>query len=305
MTSVNTSSSLSASADSLARTPRPERTHSSGILTAVGYALAVVCLVGAWLLRDRNLIHAGDGLGYWLGIAGTTLMGLLLLYPLRKRARFLRSLGPVSLWFRVHMLFGIVGPLLIVLHSNFRLGSFNGRIALFSTLIVAGSGIVGRYLYAKLHHGLYGRRASLEELRQRVASLREHAADDSRLLTGLTAELAGYEQRLMASGPGLLTAFRQAFTVVPRTTLLRWRIRRAGQRRVAELVQRSKVADGHRQRLLAGTDAYVTRRIAALRKFAQFRAFQSLFALWHVVHYPLFVILVFAVIVHVLAVHMY
>jgi hypothetical protein len=42
-----------------------------------------------------------------------------------------------------------------------------------------------------------------------------------------------------------------------------------------------------------------------LRKFAQFLMFERLFSIWHVVHYPLFVVLVVAVIVHIVAVHMY
>lgn len=283
---------------------RPTR-RRRGWMTAVGYAAVAACIVAAWSVREQNLIHAESGWGYWLGIVGATLMGLLLLYPLRKRVRLLRAIGPVSAWFRLHMLFGIVGPLLIILHSNFRLGSFNGRVALFATLVVAGSGIVGRYIYAKLHHGLYGRKANLQELRQHLESMRHADSQTSELIGELTADLTAYEDRLLGETPGVVGAFARAVSVVPQTARLRWQLGRRARQRIAALAKTSPVIRDHRQRLTANTRRYLARRVAALRKFAQFRAFEKLFSLWHVVHFPLFIILVIAVIVHVLAVHMY
>ena len=67
----------------------------------------------------------------------------------------------------------------------------------------------------------------------------------------------------------------------------------------------SDVVGAHRDRLKNSAMTYVRTRISVLRKFAQLRAFERLFALWHVVHYPLFMVLVLAAVVHVLAVHMY
>ncbi|MEZ5557946.1 MAG: hypothetical protein R3E86_05290 [Pseudomonadales bacterium] len=305
MTTLNTAQTvpLAASSADPARAARPSRILS--LLTALGYALVAACIGGAWLLRDENLIHAGSGTGYWLGITGASLMGLLLLYPLRKRSRLLRGLGPVSVWFRLHMALGIIGPLLIILHSNFQLGSFNGRVAMFATLVVAGSGIIGRYFYAKLHHGLYGRKVSLGSLRDDVEAYRERGASPLSLVADALEELANYEARLLEEHRGLFGAFLRAFSVVPETALLRWRLMRQVNRSIRHQAARSSVIQSHRKRLRHTTRRYLTQRIQALRKFAQFRAFETLFSLWHVVHYPLFLVLVVAVIVHVVAVHMY
>ncbi len=62
------------------------------------------------------------------------------------------------------MMMGIIGPVCILIHCGFSLGATNSNIALFSMLTVAGSGIFGRYFYSKIHHGLYGRKATLAEL---------------------------------------------------------------------------------------------------------------------------------------------
>ena len=62
-----------------------------------GYALtALAVVVGYWLTRGRELFDAESGFGYWLGIVGASLMATLLLYPLRKRVRFMHSLGATT-----------------------------------------------------------------------------------------------------------------------------------------------------------------------------------------------------------------
>ena len=122
--------------------------------------------------QRRRSSDARDGHGYWLGIAGASAMLLLLLYPLRKRMKSLRGLGSVGGWFRLHMVLGVIGPALILFHSNFKLGSLNSNVALFSMLTVAASGLIGRYLYGRVHLGLYGRRAEIEELLTDVDNLK-------------------------------------------------------------------------------------------------------------------------------------
>ena len=60
------------------------------------------------------------------------------------------------------MVLGTLGPLAALYHCNFTTGSVNSRVALYAALLVAGSGFVGRYIYSKIHLGLYGRRTDLE-----------------------------------------------------------------------------------------------------------------------------------------------
>ena len=61
----------------------------------------------------------------------------------------LRNFGKVPTWFRSHMVLGIVGPALIIFHSNFHAHSLNASVALFFMLTIVASGIIGRYLFAK------------------------------------------------------------------------------------------------------------------------------------------------------------
>jgi hypothetical protein len=118
---------------------------------------ALLCL--GWYLPTERYITPKRGLGYAFGIVGGSLMLLLFLYSARKRIRGPRILGSTAAWFRFHMVLGILGPLCILYHSNFALGAVS-NVALFCMLTVAGSGLTGRYIYARIHHGLYGSKPS-------------------------------------------------------------------------------------------------------------------------------------------------
>ena len=59
----------------------------------------------------------------------------------------------------------MVGPILVLFHANFSLGATNSNVALISMLLVAGSGVVGRYIYTRLHARLEGHEDTLEQLK--------------------------------------------------------------------------------------------------------------------------------------------
>ena len=57
------------------------------------------------------------------------------------------------------------------------------------------------------------------------------------------------------------------------------------------------------RRAPSSTDAVIRRR--TVRRAATLGVYERLFSLWHVLHVPLFVILVLTAIIHVVAVHLY
>ena len=125
----------------------------------------------AYKVASGNYYTPRSNFGFYLGVVGSVMMLALLLYPLRKHVRFMQRWGALKHWFRWHMIMGIVGPTLILFHSTFHLRSLNATIALVSMLIVVISGVIGRFVYTKIHYGLYGSRATLEKVRQEFLSL--------------------------------------------------------------------------------------------------------------------------------------
>ena len=166
-------------------------------LATIGFSFAAGLLVIGWLLRDYNLLSAEEGVGYMLGIVSVLCMVTLLLYPLRKKFRVLKFIGPLPKWFRNHMVLGVSAPIVALYHCNFQLGSLNSRIALFSALTVAGSGLIGRFIYSKIHRGLYGRKTNLKELLARVKVTAPGVGTMGSFLPELTERMTRFDRDVL------------------------------------------------------------------------------------------------------------
>ena len=298
-------------AASCARTPAKSnfaqyrtRLWTNVVPLTFGIAVATILWIG-WVNREDSGLTPQSGVGYWLGIVGSSFMVLLLLYPLRKRMKFLRLLGTVVFWFRAHMILGIFGPVLILLHANFSLGSVNSNVALVAMLIVATSGIVGRYLYGKIHLGLYGRRVVLREILADADALKGFIGAGLPVADRVVAQLNAFAQLGTAAPNGLVAGL----LLLPVTS---WRASVVRARLIAEVRQVIAVEGKRlgwsrkvRRRQLAGITDLVTLHVAAVKKAAAFALYERLFSLWHVLHLPLFFLLVIAAIVHIFAAHFF
>ncbi len=180
---------------------------------AWGVLVASLILWGANARLERY-ITPQRGMGYWLGIIGGSMMLLLLVYSARKRAAWLRWIGGIPQWFQIHMVLGVVGPLLVLFHANFRLGATNSNVALICMLLVAGSGVIGRYIYTRMHANLDGNQDTLEELRAVAEKIRAQTTSIA-FLPGL---LNAIEARGKAPGRACRDGDRTARTVLHRGT---------------------------------------------------------------------------------------
>ncbi len=259
----------------------------------------------AWFFSPTNFISPESGIGYALGIVGSSMMAIMLIYPMRKRIRALRFLGSIKNWFRAHMMLGVVGPTLIVVHTNFSLGSLNGRVALFTMIIVASSGYVGRYLYRQIHHGLYGHRASLRELQTNSEQLRDNSSLVRLGFEHLGDQLTALEQEIDRPATSMLGGVFRPFRLTWATRFIKVRIMRQVRVQLKQQSKESDVIKAQQQRLLKTTNRYLTQRLKVSRQIITFRLYERMFSLWHVLHIPLFVILVITVIIHIYAVHAY
>jgi len=274
--------------------------------TALGYGFAASMVLIGWFLRDDLAIEAGEGLGYYLGILGGSLMLLLLLYSVRKRFRFMRrGLGKTRHWFRAHMMLGILGPVVILYHCRFQLGSVNSQVALYCTLLVAGSGIVGRYLYAQIHHGLYGRKASLQELIQRMSQSKDRMSPADEILIDLRTPLAAIADTVLETPDTVLASAVRPIVMSIRTRWLYLRLCWQVKRRLIARSINSSTVEQHRHRLEKATQHYLRNHLKEIRDVAQFGFYERLFSWWHVVHVPVFIMMLVTAVVHVVAVHMY
>jgi hypothetical protein len=275
-------------------------------LASLAVTLAsIAALVVGWLNRNDGHLTPESGLGYWLGLVGGSMMLLLLIYPLRKRLRSLRLIGSVPGWFRLHMLLGIVGPILILYHANFKLGSNNSNVALATMLLVAGSGLVGRYLYRQIHAGLYGQKMNLAGLLADVRASKSELDGTIAFDENSIAMINDYTATAMKTSG----SFSGSLSTLVSVSFRAPRLRKSLMINIHVAVER-EARHQHwtwltRRRELARVRKSVDEMIWAVRKASAFAVYERLFAMWHVLHLPLFILLIVTAVLHVVAVHTY
>lgn len=265
--------------------------------------ICIALLIFGWNFPTGRYLTPQRGVGYVLGIVGGSLMLLLLLYPARKRWRWLSFMGSVKGWFQTHMVLGIIGPLCILFHANFRTGAVNSNVALYCMLIVSGSGLVGRYFYTRIHHGLTERATSLAELQARADRLKSGAVSLP-FLPELLDRLTLVERQLLQRVAACPMVLRPLYAW-SLAALACWQLQSYVREALKQAAHSSSTLAAQRQRLTRTARNYVSERLRATRELSEFQAYTRLFSLWHVLHLPLFFMLLLAGIVHVIAVHVY
>lgn len=264
-------------------------------------ALTLALILAAWHVRSHAPYTSSSDFAYYLGLVGGSLMLALLLYPLRKRIRVLHALGPLRHWFRFHMIAGFLGPILVLFHSTFHIRSINAAVALASMLLVAASGIVGRFIYRRIHRGLYGSRTTHEELQQSLDKQLKHVQASPVLPREVKQEIESFA-RLVSCAP------EGRWQRVVHFVSLGFRRRRAGKRARRAMARYSESYRTVLHGTLADLDQLLLNIDATLRAAqttAQFSTYERLFSQWHAVHVPFLFMLLLTALVHVVAVHAY
>lgn len=267
--------------------------------------LVISALIFGWQANLKNYISAESGIGYFLGLVGGSMMLIMLLYSLRKRVSFMRSWFATKYWFRMHMMFGVLGPTLILYHCAFSLGSTNSNVALFCMLVVATSGLVGRYIYRQIHYGLYGSKTTATQLKEDFTSSRKE-------MESLFNRYPDFEQKLFKINISDLekrqNIFKQFFNIFAFSIKGRFAYYSSLRTlsKVKKLLRLHEKWDPKTARkLYSDSKQLLAIYYATIRKIVGFQFYERMFALWHVLHIPLFIMMIISGITHVFAVHLY
>ncbi len=123
------------------------------------------------LLGTTAVPAAGSLVGHMMGVVGFTLMLLTeTLYSLRKRA-MRRPRGSMRTWLQAHIVMGIVGPYLVLLHAAWTFRGLAGALSLMTAMVVA-SGFIGRYIYTAVPRTADGAIVEAHELELQLVALR-------------------------------------------------------------------------------------------------------------------------------------
>jgi hypothetical protein len=156
--------------------------------------------------------------------------------------------------------------------------------------IVAGSGLIGRFAYSKIHRGLYGSKLSLEDIKGELFGSENHAESKLKGHPKVLLILHHFHQYALAGNPGPFGKTVRFLTMPVRRQI-------ANVLCIMHMPKYSKESRERRQLVLD--------YLYGVERMAQFSAFERIFSFWHVVHIPLVYLLVLTAIWHVVAVHMY
>jgi len=120
-----------------------------------------------FLLQYERSTEPNKGLWLPAGMIGSGCFILMMMYSVRKRAGFLMNMGSLGSWLDVHMFLGIVGAALVTAHTTFKIGGLVS-VSYWSMMIVALSGLVGRYLYGWIPRKVSGKEMEIGEIRAAV-----------------------------------------------------------------------------------------------------------------------------------------
>jgi hypothetical protein len=205
----------------------------------------------------------------------------------------------------LHIILGVLGPLLILLHSNFHTNSLNAAVALYSMLIVAGSGVVGRFIFQRINRGLQGEQTDFQTLLRLSGMHKDEARSRLAFAPSVEQRLKAFELREQTLTQGWVPNFRAVFwlPILQYLTYRRCAIELDALLPKMAASQNWSQQDLRRRRRRAKrtVDAYLN----AVVGVAQFSAYSFLFSLWHVAHIPFVYVLIVTALVHVYAVHAY
>ena len=236
----------------------------------------------------NQTIKPGGIRGHGLGILGTMMMILMLLYSVRKRYRILKNLGSIRVWLNYHIFLGITGPLFVVLHSSFKL---NGIVAIsfWSMVAVALSGVLGRYLYIQIPRTITGNELNLKEMNEFHQKISREVFASYRIDETYISKI---ETMIIGQIDAAKGSLRILVSLLFSDLFLPLRIRKA-KKRIRRLTGVSK----KEARILIDN---IKKAAILLRRINLWKKINNLFHYWHVIHKPFAIVMYLIMIIHVI-----
>jgi hypothetical protein len=279
---------------------RDSRWRPIPALLTVLWLAAVACLIAVGWGYYRLPLEArpysgwhlqlkpGGTWGHGLGIFGSVMMTAgVVLYMLRKRARWMMPMGNLRHWLTFHIFLCATGATLVTFHTAFK---FGGLVAFsfWSMVGVAASGVLGRYVYVRVPRDIRGNALTAEAVRVQYEELSAKLR-----LFGLAEELLS-EIDAVFGQPAVDQDGGESGTVLRMISddflrLFRiWRVRRL-------LKEHAGLPSGAVQQVLG----LVRQRTALLRSIHFYTTVRQVLHYWHVIHLPFALVMFLIMLIHV------
>ncbi len=275
---------------------------SSGSLRALKYmGFALIWGVGPLYVITYEPYASKSPLGIALGIAGLSCMLVGAgMYSLRKRVARFKKAGKLSGWLSAHIALCLAGPTFIMYHATFNVLAPNSGIAIYSMLIVVGSGLFGKYIHGHVLQTLGGERAGLKQVEKQRTLLDVEVAGRNGVPQSLLAKIQQFFE-IRAAGKNVGVA--KSFYLLAKLDLLeRAILRQAAQEFKASLLTRRDLRPQQRAMIEVEGLQGLAIKTGFEKRIALVEATERAFRFWHHLHLPLLIVLVITVVFHLGAV---
>jgi hypothetical protein len=232
------------------------------------------------LSPKHALLKPGGTIGLTFGIVGFFLFLIVYLYPIRQRWAWLGRQGSSRHWLDFHILLGFVAPLFITFHSSLKFRGIAG-VAYWIMILVALSGLVGRYLYSQIPRTLNYTAMTLKDSHQQIDELASQIKSLGVLSAKDAVGLFNLPDLRQAEGMSLMSALCKMLAFDLAFQFRMWRIKQRTVWRCSLMnFGRSPNVPLKRTISLVREQALLSKKVFFLSKS------QQMLRLWHVIHRP-------------------
>ncbi len=236
--------------------------------------------------QQYDLLKPTGTIGHGIGIAGSAFLLIgVFWYMARKRFRRLAHVGTLKYWLEFHIFLCVLGPILILYHTTFKIGGIVA-ISFWSMVAVVISGVIGRFIYLQIPRTIQGRELSMNDLTQietgLFSELKYRYNIDHEIISKLNDKLAG---RKPNEGANFLLRIVKRF----------WFERQLMMEIKTEL--RSKKLSARNYRKVV---KLFKSKIKLNRRLNWLSSMQNYLRYWHVAHLPFALIMLVIMLVHVI-----
>ncbi len=270
------------------------------VLYTLWLGMALLPLIDGWSYyftsfqerpyHDLHNLYGPTGLiGQGLGILGSLMIIVgVSMYSLRKRWSRLEKWGPpLQWWLNAHIFLCTLGPFLVLLHTTFKVGNV-AAISFWSMAIVVGSGIFGRYVYARIPKTVHGEFRSKAEVRRTQRRLVERVAEQTEIEPQQVRALIDEH----APSPPPHAAGAVVYAV--RFGWQKARLRQKMKEMLREIVEIQRL-NGEAMEVMD----LLMESVKLKHRRSLLAPFQRLFGYWHVLHIPLASVMFITLAIHV------
>ncbi len=237
---------------------------------------------------QHSMLKPGGMLGHGVGIIGTAMILLLFVYSARKRNYFGLRFGRLSNWLNIHIYLGIMGPLLITVHTA---GKLHGLVAIsyYSMAAVMLSGILGRYIYIQIPRDESGDELEVKRINEKSSELNQKLAATYQVpdeVMSRIGQLTHVYEGVSAGGASALVSVMIDDLTRP---FRFFRLKRFIERSHPEISAQA----------VGVIMAYSRKKSLLYRRRAFLKPLCTMFHYWHVIHKPFAWTMILVMIVHV------